>query len=56
MVDNQLESVIEQRHLPPPVPKNKRKFLRSHLSARIMIIHTDDPTDKSCSLSAKRAY
>ena len=31
MADNQPKSVIEQRHLPPPVPKNKRKFLRSHL-------------------------
>ena len=38
--DNQRESAIEQRHLPPPIPKNRRKFLRSHLCAGIMIMHT----------------
>ena len=40
MVDNQPESAIAQRHLPLPIPKNRRKFLRSHLYVRIMIMHT----------------
>ena len=41
MVDNQRESAIEQRHRSPPVPKNRRKFLRSHLCARIMSLRTN---------------
>ena len=51
MADNQPESAIEQRHLPPPVPKNRRKFLRSHLCAQIMFIEHE-----TYSLSVKRAH
>ena len=53
MADDQPESAIKQ----PPAPKNRRKFLRSHLCARIMIILTNyDPAHKSYSLSGKRAH
>ena len=41
MADNQRESAIEQRHRPPPVSKNRRKFLGSHLCAGIMIMRTN---------------
>ena len=51
MAVNQPESTIEQRHLPPPIPKNRRKFLRSHLCAQIMFIERE-----TCSLSVKRAH
>ena len=51
MADNQPESAIEQRHLPPLVPKNRRKFLRSHLCAQIMFIERE-----TCSFSGKGAH
>ena len=58
MTDNQPESAIEQRS--PSVPKNRRKFLRSHLCLRIMIMCTNYdhayPTYKLYSLSMKRAH
>ena len=54
MADNQRESAIEQRHRPPLVPKNRRKFLGSHLCApcaQIMFIERE-----TCSLSGKRPH
>ena len=56
--DRQSAGISHRR--PPPVLKNRRKFLGSHLCAGIMIMRANydlaHPAHKSCSLSVKRAH